>query len=175
MDFKNLLTPDRQNLPIEQCTTALDRLRVAGATREGPMSIVDLPALSALRTKMKWHQARQKVLAENVANANTPGYGAKDIAPMKVDVRGGGAAVAGDVRGPRVTLARTSAAHMTAPSRGNTGFRVRGAASWEITPSGNGVVLEEQMMRLTTNQMDYQMATTLYSRSIALFKIALGK
>ena len=40
------------------------------------MAINDLPVLSALRTKMQWHQERQRVLAENVSNANDkPRYG----------------------------------------------------------------------------------------------------
>ena len=35
------------------------------------MAISDIPILSMLRTKMNWHQARQRVLAENVANADS--------------------------------------------------------------------------------------------------------
>ena len=38
------------------------------------MAISDIPGLSALRTSMQWHQQRQRVLAENVANADTPNY-----------------------------------------------------------------------------------------------------
>ena len=38
------------------------------------MAINDLPILSALRTKMQWHQERQRVLAENISNANTPNF-----------------------------------------------------------------------------------------------------
>ena len=37
------------------------------------MPISDVPILSMLRTKMHWHQERQRVLSENVANADTPG------------------------------------------------------------------------------------------------------
>jgi flagellar basal-body rod protein FlgB len=39
----------------------------------------DLPFFSALRTQMQWHSARQSVLAENIANADTPGYAARDL------------------------------------------------------------------------------------------------
>jgi flagellar basal-body rod protein FlgB len=45
------------------------------------MAIPDLPILSMLRTRMQWHQERQRVLAENVANAETPRYRARDLAP----------------------------------------------------------------------------------------------
>jgi flagellar basal-body rod protein FlgB len=45
------------------------------------MPISDIPILSMLRTRMQWHQERQRVLAENVANADTPDYRARDLAP----------------------------------------------------------------------------------------------
>ena len=38
------------------------------------MAITDLPIFSMLRTRMQWHQERQRLLAENVANADTPNY-----------------------------------------------------------------------------------------------------
>jgi len=44
------------------------------------MPIVDIPILSMLRTRMQWHQERQRVLAENVANADTP-LRARDLGP----------------------------------------------------------------------------------------------
>ena len=46
---------------------------------------------------------------------------------------------------------------------------------FEITPEGNGVTLEDEMMKVTSNQMDYQAVTTLYSRSLRLLKTALGR
>ena len=42
----------------------------------------DLPLMSFIRDKMKWHQARQTVLASNIANADTPGYRPNDLKPM---------------------------------------------------------------------------------------------
>ena len=38
------------------------------------MAITDLPMLAALRTKMQWHQERQRVLAENISNSDTPNF-----------------------------------------------------------------------------------------------------
>ena len=46
------------------------------------MPISDIPILSMLRTRMQWHQERQQVLAENVANADTPNYRPRDLAPQ---------------------------------------------------------------------------------------------
>ena len=46
------------------------------------MSISDLPALSVLRTKMQWHQERQSVLSQNVANSDTPDFKPRDTVPV---------------------------------------------------------------------------------------------
>ena len=46
------------------------------------MAMNDLPILSALRTKMQWHQERQRVLAENISNSDTPNFrprGAREV------------------------------------------------------------------------------------------------
>ena len=45
------------------------------------MPISDIPIFSMLRTRMQWHQERQRVLAENVANADTPNYRPRDLSP----------------------------------------------------------------------------------------------
>ena len=44
-----------------------------------------------------------------------------------------------------------------------------------MRPAGNAVNLEEEMMKVAANQMDFQTATALYTRSLNLIKTALGK
>ena len=44
-----------------------------------------------------------------------------------------------------------------------------------MSPTGNAVSLEDEMMKVAANQMDFQAVTALYSRSLSLFKTALGK
>lgn len=132
------------------------------------MAMADLPILAALKMKMGWHHGRQRVLAENVANADTPGYRPRDLkAPDfrdMVERQGAG----------HLAPARTHAAHLGAgPVR--PGFQTARNAGWEVTPGGNGVVLEEQMMKVADNQMDYQLATTLYGRSLGLLRSAIGR
>ena len=52
------------------------------------MAINDLPMLAALRTKMQWHQERQRVLAENISNSDTPNFKPRDLIEPKFDSRG---------------------------------------------------------------------------------------
>jgi flagellar basal-body rod protein FlgB len=60
-------------------------------------------------------------------------------------------------------------------SRAGVAFGAQRMASFEITPEGNGVTLEDEMMKVTTNMMDYQAATSLYQKSISIIRLALGK
>ena len=55
------------------------------------MAINDLPVLSALRTKMQWHQERQRVLAENISNSDTPNFRPRDLVEPKFDRNGSSA------------------------------------------------------------------------------------
>jgi len=68
----------------------------------------------------------------------------------------------------------TSASHMT-PSGAASGFDQNKNAGFETRPAGNAVNLEEEMMKVAANQMDFQTATALYTRSLNLIKTALGK
>ncbi len=130
------------------------------------MPISDIPILSMLRTRMNWHQERQRVLAENVANADTPNFRPRDLAPLDFSRR---LAVAD----APLALARTEAAHL-ASSSASSPFRVN-RTGYETRPGGNAVNLEDEMLKVAANQMDHQAAASLYSRSIGLFRVALGK
>ena len=136
------------------------------------MSLLDLPIFGALKSRMQFHNARQVVLAENVANAETPGYLARDV--QRPDfarmVQGG------PMRGPQqVTMpVRTDSMHLAGLPSTN-GLRQEEARSFEITPEGNSVILEEEMMKMAQNQMDHQMATSIYSRGMALLRTAVGR
>ncbi|MEI2383881.1 flagellar basal body rod protein FlgB [Breoghania sp. JC706] len=132
------------------------------------MGISDLSVFQALKTKMQWHQERQQVLSENVANADTPGYIGRDLkAPTFSDSLNRSGV-------KPVTLAVTEPGHMHASSSRGLGDP-RKVGSFEVTPDDNSVVLEEQMMKVTSNQMDYQAAATLYSRGLGMIKTAIGK
>ena len=49
------------------------------------------------------------------------------------------------------------------------------SGGYDIRPSGIAVNLEDEMIKVAANQMDYQAATTLYTKSLGLIKIAIGK
>jgi flagellar basal-body rod protein FlgB len=131
------------------------------------MAISDLPIFSMLRTRMNWHQERQRLLAENVANADTPGFRPRDLAPLdfgrQVQQASG-----------QLQLALTSPSHLS--GSGGTGrFATERQGKYDVRPAGNAVNLEDEMMKVAANQMDHQAAISLYSRSMGLLKTAIGK
>ena len=129
------------------------------------MPITDIPILSMLRTRMQWHQERQLVLAENIANADTPNYHARDLVPPSFDSA---------LQTASLTLMRTNPAHAGAIG-GDSQFAEDRKDHYEIRPRGNAVSHEEEMLKLAGNQLDYDAVTSLYTHSIALIKTAIGR
>ncbi|HXX07017.1 MAG TPA: flagellar basal body rod protein FlgB [Pseudolabrys sp.] len=135
------------------------------------MAIGDIPILSMLRSRLDWAQARQKVLAENVANSDSPKYRARDLAPLKFEEP----LAAPPTTIAAVSLTRTSESHIAGVGLSQSAYPTGKTRTFDVRPTGNAVSLEEEMMKVANNQMDFQTATALYTRSLNLLKTALGK
>lgn len=134
------------------------------------MSIQNLPLMRAMSAKMDYLNQRQDVLARNIANADTPGFRPKDL--TKVDF----GSVLKDVQdGMGVTLRSTNPMHMPGPGVVERAKGVGDKVTYEVAPDKNGVILEEQMVKATTTQMDYNLLTSLMSKQSAMYKVALGR
>jgi flagellar basal-body rod protein FlgB len=135
------------------------------------MAINDLPILSALRTKMQWHQERQRVLAENISNANTPNFKPRELVEPTFDNKG--ANLSGGMGS--LAMMRTSASHISVSGAAQSFNGDGGKSGFQTRPAGNAVNLEDQMLKVSANQMDYAAATSLYTRSLGMLKTAIGK
>jgi flagellar basal-body rod protein FlgB len=111
----------------------------------GPLYLFELASSQA-----KWLELRQSTIAMNVANANTPGYRARDVEPFnKV------------LDGTPVRLATTSPAHMQL-SAAETDTRTSAKKdSWEIVHSGNSVSLEQEMVKGGDVNREYSMNSAI--------------
>jgi flagellar basal-body rod protein FlgB len=127
------------------------------------MPIGEMPLFAMLRTRMKWHSERQGLLAENVANADVPDYKARDLAELKFDVP--------TSLGPQITDPR----HIGPGSASQPDLFARNSPIYEVTPGGNSVSLEDEMIKIGQNQQDYQAAATLYQRSLDILRTAMGR
>lgn len=130
------------------------------------MDIGTIPLFAALTKRMAWLTQRQTVLAENVANANTPGYVAKDLKELDFG------SILGKSAG-RLPLAATEPGHILAPGQDDTAPIVTESADPQSL-DGNGVSLESEMMKVSTNAADYALVTTLYKQNVDMVKTALG-
>jgi len=135
------------------------------------MAINDLPMLSALRARMQWQQQRQRVLAENIANSDTPNFRPRDLVEPKFDP--GGLSAPGAPMGT-LAMTRTAAGHIRATGSAPSFAQDRGGG-YETRPAGNAVNLEDEMLKVSANQMDYAAVSSRYSRSLGLLKTAIGK
>ena len=138
--------------------------------------MTDLTVLNAAIEKMHWNEARQKVISQNVANADTPGYQPQEIAPLdfKALLKSSSSSLAA-TGGSSVTLATTDPKHL-----GLNGAAASGIAKpknekspYETSPAGNAVVLEEQLMKLNQNALDHKLSATIYQKNIELLKTAV--
>jgi flagellar basal-body rod protein FlgB len=131
--------------------------------------------LNGLTDKMAYSNQRQRVLSQNISNADTPGYAPSDIkTPDFAKVLG----VSAKGNAKQLSLETTQGNHIA--HRQQIGDNKALAAqqqrrTYEISPAGNAVNLEEQMMLASRNNMDYQLVTNLYNKNLEILRSAMRK
>ncbi len=134
------------------------------------MGLDDIPLFSMLKGKLGYVNQRQRLLAENVANADTPGYSPRDLKPFSFEA----------MLRPRIGLAqagleRTNPLHIAGKPLSNGAsdpFKAEAAPDSETRLDGNRVVLEEQMSKMTEARIDYESALDFYQQSLNLITTA---
>lgn len=135
------------------------------------MDLNKLTLFGLMKGQMGWLARRQEVLAQNIANADTPGYKPTDLKAFnfqdmvkRQQMQNG--------RG----LSTTSPMHFAGTRSQTSPFaEAQATAPYETAPNGNAVVLEEQMAKLGETQVQHRLTTELYRKHIGMIKIALGK
>lgn len=136
------------------------------------MDLSQIPLFQMLRGRLSYLSDRQKLIAENVANADTPGYAPHDLKPFsfqaQMQAQGGMAATGGGS-----SMAVTQPGHMLPThSRGATATKPVVTKDSETTLDGNSVVLEEEMMKMGDARMEYDAAIGFYEKSLNLIRLA---
>ncbi len=136
------------------------------------MGLDDIPLFAMLRGRLGYLSERQQVLAQNIANSDTPGYAPSDLKPFTL---GGGQTAQPQLQAAAVTM--TSPMHLSAtPAKGAAGpYRPRKTADSETTLDGNSVVLEDEMIKMNQTRMDYDAAISFYQKSLGLIRLATKK
>jgi len=131
------------------------------------MDLANLPLFSAITRKMSWLTNRQRVLAENVANVDTPQYKAADLRPL--DFRSELAQFQG-----KLQPVATDPNHLSGTVPPSEGEEQELANPTERDINGNTVSIEDEMMKVSETMADYQLMTSLYKKQIGMIKQALG-
>jgi flagellar basal-body rod protein FlgB len=140
----------------------------------------DIPLFSMLKGRLGYLNQRQKLIAQNVANADVAGYTPKDLKAQSFSQQ-----LQGVQAGGGVTLAMTQPGHMS----GAGGFSIDGGGGSggtgdsqavsspdsETRMNGNSVVLEEEMLKMAESRMAYDAAISFYQQSLNMLRLAARK
>lgn len=133
------------------------------------MDINNLALFKMARDKMDFVAQRQKVVAENIANADTPGYRTKDL--REPDFK----KMAIDAMDNTPKPAVTHPGHIQASLPDLGPYReVSERKTYETSIDGNKVVLEEQIEKASRNRSQYTLALTLFRKNMEMLRGALG-
>jgi flagellar basal-body rod protein FlgB len=123
------------------------------------MSSTPTDVFALAEQRLAWIGQRQSVLAQNIANVNTPGYAARDVKPFSEFLAARTQQSDGDYLAP-ISNDADSSADKTAAGR---------------SIDGNAVVLDQQLERIAETDTAHQLAANLYKKYVGLFKTAIGR
>jgi flagellar basal-body rod protein FlgB len=121
----------------------------------------DIGLFSMAERKLSWIDTRQKQLSQNIANADTPGYRARDISSFSAALDQFD-----------VTPARTSPLHLVGLSSHLPGATL---LETERAPDGNAVSLESEMTKVAQDDTSQALVGNLWKTYMGMFMTALGK
>ena len=133
------------------------------------MNLPDLPLMSMLRTRMSWLHQRQDLLAQNVANADTPNFVARDLKALDF-----GEQMRSQVVNKASSLTVTNARHIAIKTTSTSKFDDFESRDVESSPNGNAVSLEAEMIKVSDTQAQFQAAANLYAKAMTMMKTAIG-
>src|SRR5882724_6533893 len=132
------------------------------------MDLQNLPLLSMLRDRMTWLNQRQDLLSQNVANADTPGYVARDLKAQEFDQ------MLGTPINNGATMVTTNQRHISLSPSHTGKFEDHETPDQEFSPNGNAVSLEVEMIKVSETQAQYQAAANIYAKTMTMMKTAIG-
>ena len=120
--------------------------------------------LDLAERRLAWLDRRQQLLAQNIANADTPGWQARDLRPFS-EIMADSTSVA---------PAQTQARHL--PGTRDPGVLLA-SASPPATKSvdGNGVAMEDQLTKVADTETTQALVVNIYRKYLSLFRLAMGR
>jgi flagellar basal-body rod protein FlgB len=114
--------------------------------------------------RLPWLDKQQNLLAQNIANADTPNYQPRSLQPFAAALARAGASAP----------ARTQPGHL-AGTQGDPLQPASPTKPSERAPDGNAVALEGELMKVADTETSQELVTNLYTKYLSMFRVALGR
>jgi flagellar basal-body rod protein FlgB len=114
--------------------------------------------------RLHWLDRRLSVLAQNVANADTPGFRPRDLTPFRRELEGE----------LRLAMARTRPGHGAGSPLAAINARPDRSAA-EVAPDGNAVSLDREALRVAETETAHQLAMAVHRSFMGMFRLTLGR
>lgn len=128
------------------------------------MDVSGIDLFQLMQQRLAWADRRQGLLAQNIANANTPGYRSRDLAPFASNLASAGTNAA--------QLLVTSPSHLAGP-KGGVGQSAN--KPQQVSINGNGISMEQELGRVADTSAIQEMTINLERRYSSMFRIAYGR
>ena len=122
------------------------------------MDPTDIGLFRLAEQRLAWVDQRQALLSQNVANADTPGFTARDLAPFSSQLS--------------AALTATNPAHF---GGGRTGIAPGRKRPHERAPDGNAVALEQELGKIADTASTQAMVLNLYRKYAGMVRTTLGR
>lgn len=126
------------------------------------MDLSDVPLFALADRRLAWVDARQSLLAQNIANADTPHFQSHDLKPF-----------AAALAQASVQLVQTDPGHLAAPNA-NGGFG-GGTQVAERAPDGNSVAIDKELVKIADTDAAHELVTGLTKKYLGLVRTAIGR
>ena len=132
------------------------------------MDLASLKLFKMAMTRMDWASQRQKLLAQNISNADTPKYRPMDVKEVNFKQ-----ILRGEIE-TRVPVSRTNPNHLKGTIPEQDHFRSIGERkTFEESPDGNQVIVEEQMQKVGDTRSAYDTAVTIMQANLKMLSMAV--
>jgi len=128
---------------------------------EGRMSNDGMGLFDLAEARLAWVDRRQQVLAQNIANADTPGYKPSDVTPFAAQLQS------------VLALTRTNASDLTGPE--STAESLRKSLTPQVSVDGNAVSVTDQLAKVADTSSTQELVENIYKKFMGFFMTVIGK
>lgn len=133
----------------------------------------NLSIFNGMVQKMGFLQTRQRVLAQNISNGDTPGYQALDVKAPNFEKTLSAIMGQSSVKPAGIALTETESQHIAAQAHRQALSIKPQRDNYDVSPTGNSVSMEEQMVQSSQTAVDYQLITNLYNKNLDILRAAI--